>query len=128
MTVARGEFDVKLAAQQDEERFAMGRMTIAKQFHGDIEGTSVGQMLSWLNAAGDSGGYVALERLTGTLHGRKGSFALQHSSTALRGAQQQQIIVVPGSGDSELAGLTGTMTIQIKDRKHFYEFSYRLEP
>jgi hypothetical protein len=127
MTVARGEFDVKMAAQQDAEQFASGRMTIDKQFRGDLEGTSVGQMLSWLNAGGDSGGYVAIERVTATLNGRKGTFALQHSSTVFRGAQEQLIIVVPGSGGGDLAGLTGSMTIAIEDRKHFYTFSYRLE-
>ncbi|MCC6162345.1 MAG: DUF3224 domain-containing protein [Acidobacteria bacterium] len=128
MTTARGEFDVKLSPQEDEARFASGRMTIDKTFRGDLTGTSTGQMLSFLNAARDSGGYVAIERVTGTLHGKAGSFAFQHGSTMARGAQHQSVIVVPGSGEGELAGLTGTLTIEIKDKQHFYVFEYHLEP
>lgn len=127
MIHATGEFDVTLSQQSDGDPFAMGRMTIDKTFRGDLAATSQGQMLSFLNAAGDSGGYVAIERVTGTLAGRKGSFALQHSSTMERGAQHQNVIVVPGSGTGELSGLVGSMVIEIKDRKHFYDFAYQLE-
>ncbi len=123
---ARGEFEVKLDRQSDDARFAMGRMTIDKTFHGDLEATSQGQMLSFLNAAGDSGGYVAIERVTGTLGGRKGSFALQHSSVMDASGQHQNVFVVPGSGTGELAGLIGSMVIENKDRKHFYDFTYSL--
>lgn len=127
MIHAKGEFDVALSQQSDADPFAMGRMTMDKTFRGDLAATSKGQMLSFLNAAGDSGGYVAIERVTGTLAGRKGSFALQHSSTMESGAQHQNVMVVPGSGTDELSGLTGSMVIEIKDRKHFYDFAYRLE-
>lgn len=126
MIHVRGEFDVNLSRQSDEDSFAMGRMTIDKTFRGDLAGTSKGQMLAFLNAAGDSGGYVAIERVTGTLSGKKGSFALQHSSTMDRGAQHQNVIVVPGSGTDELSGLIGSMVIDIRDRKHFYDFAYSL--
>ena len=127
MSRATGEFDVKLSQQSDENPFAMGRMTIDKTFRGDLAGTSKGQMLAFLNAAGDSGGYVAIEHVTGTLAGRQGSFALQHSSTMERGAQHQNVFVVPGSGTAELSGLTGSMIIAIKGRNHFYDFTYSLE-
>jgi hypothetical protein len=126
MKHATGEFDVTLSQQADEEPFAMGRMTIDKTFRGDLTGTSKGQMLSFLNEARDSGGYVAIERVTGTLAGKKGSFALQHSSTMERGAQHQSVMVVPGSGTGELSGLIGSMVIEIKDRKHLYDFTYAL--
>ena len=73
-----------------------------------------------------SAGYVAMERVTGTLHGRSGAFTLQHSGTMTRGAQQLSVTVVPDSGTEELAGLAGKMTIDIVDGKHFYSFDYTL--
>lgn len=127
MAIAKGQFDVRLSPQVDEERFASGRMTIDKTFSGDLTATSQGQMLSWLNGAKDSGGYVALERVQGTLAGRSGSFVLQHSSTMRTGSQQQQIFVVPGSGDGELTGLAGSMTIDIRDGVHSYTFDYTID-
>lgn len=127
MAIAKGQFDVKLSPQVDEERFASGRMTIDKTFRGDLTATSQGQMLSWLDSAGDSGGYVAIERVTGTLAGRSGSFVLQHSSTMRGGSQQQQVFVVPASGDGELKGVAGSMTIDIRDRVHYYTFDYAID-
>ena len=124
---ARGPFDVTLAPQQDAGAPAtLGRMTIDKRFHGDLEATSQGQMLSAMTDTKGSAGYVAVERVTGTLAGRRGSFVLQHSGTMNRGAPQLSVTVVPDSGTGELAGLAGAMTVTIADGKHSYEFEYTL--
>jgi hypothetical protein len=119
-----GTFDVKLTPQPDDN--PVGRFTLDKRFHGDLDATSVGQMLAIRGDVEDSAGYVAMERVTGTLSGRSGSFALQHSGTMARGAPSLSIVVVPDSGAGELVGLSGTMNIVITDGKHFYEFDYRL--
>jgi hypothetical protein len=99
-----------------------------KQFHGDLEGTS---KLEMLTAAADStgaGAYVALERVTGTLHGRRGSFVLMHSGTRTRDGQHLTVTVAPGLGTGQLAGLAGTMTITIVDKQHLYDLDYTLPP
>ena len=126
-TYASGTFEVKLAPQDDKSEDAtLGRMTIDKQFHGDLEGVSRGQMLTALTSVEGSAGYVAIERVSGTLHGRSGSFTLQHSSVLRRGEPEQNIIVVPDSGTGQLAGLAGKMVIKIADGKHSYDFEYTL--
>jgi hypothetical protein len=127
-THASGSFDVTLTPQAPDEATgaALGRLVIDKQFHGDLEATSKGQMLAAGTAVEGSAGYVAIEQATGTLHGRSGSFVLQHNGTMTRGAGQLTITVVPDSGTGELAGLAGTMTINIVDGKHLYEFEYSL--
>lgn len=101
-------------------------MSIDKQFHGDLEGTSKGQMLSAMGSVKGSAGYVAMEKVTGTLHGRGGSFVLQHSGTMNRGVPQLLVTVVPDSGTDQLAGLTGTLAIIIDSGKHSYDFEYSL--
>jgi hypothetical protein len=101
-------------------------MSIDKQFHGDLEASSKGQMLAAMTSVKGSAGYVAIEQVTGSLHGRNGTFVLQHSGTMTRGAPQLIVSVVPDSGTAELAGLTGTMTIIVTDGKHSYEFDYTL--
>ena len=123
---AEGRFDVKLAPMEadHESGAAIGRMTIDKQFHGDLEATSHGQMLAHRTATQGSAGYVAMEVVAGMLHGRSGSFVLQHSGTMDRGAPSLVITVVPGSGTDELTGLRGTMSIIIADGKHSYDFEY----
>jgi len=127
---ASGTFEVKLNPQPQEnnvgDRF-VGRMSIDKQFHGDLEGTSMGQMLSVLGDAKGSAGYVAMERVVGTLHGHNGTFALQHSGTMTRGNSHLTITVVSDSGTDQLVGLAGAMTINVVDGKHFYEFEYMLD-
>jgi hypothetical protein len=126
---SNGPFDVALAPQPLSDVAApagLGRMSIDKRFHGELEATSQGEMLSWRDAAMTSGGYVALELVRGTLAGREGSFVLQHSSTMTRGAPEQSIIVVPDSGTEELIGLAGRMTIVIADGRHSYHFEYTL--
>jgi hypothetical protein len=127
MTQARGTFDVKVTPVADADADpALGRMTLEKQFRGDLAAASRGQMLTAGNPATGSAGYVAIERVSGTLHGRRGSFALQHSGSMTRGALQLVITVVPGSGTDELSGLTGRMAITIEGGKHSYEFDYAL--
>lgn len=124
---ASGTFDVKLNPQSPEPGVgdpSVGRMAIDKQFHGDLEAVSKGQMLAAGTDVPGSAGYVAIERVSGTLHSRRGSFALQHSGTMNRGAPQLSITVVPDSGTDELAGLSGQMSIKIADGKHYYEFEY----
>src|SRR3954470_10588806 len=123
-THASGSFEVRLTPQAPDEATgaALGRLVIDKQFHGDIEATSKGQMLAAGTATEGSAGYVAIEQATGTLHGRSGSFVLQHIGTMSRGEGQLVITVVPDSGTSELIGLAGTMTITIVDGKHMYGF------
>jgi hypothetical protein len=125
---ASGTFEVKLTPQDDKsEDSTRGRMLINKKFHGDLIGTSEGQMLTAMTHVKDSAGYVAIERVNGTLQGRKGSFVLQHSGTMTRGTQSLTITVVPDSGTDELEGLTGKMTIRIADGKHYYDFEYPLQ-
>jgi Protein of unknown function (DUF3224) len=126
---ATGTFDVKIGAQSDDfaKTANLGRMTIDKQFHGDLEGTSKGEMLSFgTGQKGSSGAYVALEQVTGTLNGRSGTFVLQHSATMTRGVPQLSLTVVPDSGTGQLAGLAGSMKIIIADGKHSYDFDYSL--
>jgi len=126
-THASGTFDVKLNPLQTyntAEASSLRRMSIDKQFHGDLDATSQGEMLSAMSAVEGSAGYVAIERVSGTLHGRSGSFVLQHNATMTRGTPYLNIIVVPDSGTGDLAGLTGSMNIIITDGKHFYEFDY----
>ena len=129
MSHATGTFDVKVTPQTDDKNAdpALGRMTIDKQFHGDLEGTSKGQMLTGMTEVKGSAGYVAIEKVTGTLKGRSGSFILQHTGVMNRNVPQLTITVVPDSGTGELTGLAGTLTIKIAaDGKHSYDFEYTL--
>ena len=124
---AKGTFDIKGTPRSGNdvaESLNARRMMFHKTFHGDLQGTSVVEMLGIMNEELASGAYVALERFTGAVGGRRGSFYLQHSSTMTRGAPSQRIMVVPDSGAEGLAGITGSMTIEIVDKKHFYVFSY----
>jgi hypothetical protein len=127
MAHASGTFDVKLTPQTtDGQDAALGRMSIDKQFHGDIEGTSKGEMLTGMTSVKGSAGYVAMEKVSGTLQGRHGTFILQHSATMDRGAPQLSVTVVPDSGTGELVGLSGKLMIKIADGKHSYQFEYAL--
>jgi hypothetical protein len=122
MPRAAGTFEVKLTPQPDDS--PVGRMTIVKQFHGDLEGSSAGQMLAAMTEVKGSAGYVAIEKVTGSLHGRAGSFVLQHTGTMNRGTPQLSVTVVPDSGTGDLAGLSGSLNIIIEGGKHSYEFDY----
>lgn len=126
---ASGRFDVTLIPQSppDEgEGATLGRLAIDKRFHGELDATSRGEMLSAMTAVKGSAGYVAIERVTGRLHGRSGSFVLQHSGTMTRGEKSLTLTVVPDSATGELAGLSGRMGIDIVDGEHFYTFDYEL--
>ncbi len=126
---ASGTFEVKinpLVPYNNAEGANAGRMSIDKQFQGDLKATSKGEMLTASTNIKGSAGYVAIERVTGKLQGRSGSFALQHSGTMTRGALQLIITVVPDSGTGQLVGLAGKMTITIADGKHSYDFEYTL--
>jgi hypothetical protein len=125
---ASGTFDVKMTPQPPDDKTdgTIGRYAIDKQFHGDLEGTSKGEMLGAGSPATGSAGYVAMEKVSGTLRGRTGTFVLQHSGTMHKGTQQMTVTVVPESGTGQLAGIAGTLTIKITAGKHFYEFDYTL--
>jgi hypothetical protein len=128
-TRATGTFDVKLHPQPLSDPGAdatLGRLSIDKQFHGDLKGSSKGEMLSAGTAVKGSAGYVAIERVTGTLDNRPGSFVLQHSGTMTRGEPALSVTVVPDSGTGQLTGLTGRMAIKIDGGVHSYEFDYTL--
>ena len=124
---ATGTFDVKLAPLAAcAEGSPLARMSIDKQFQGDLIGSSKGEMLAARSPVSGSAGYVALEQVTATLHGLAGTFVLQHSSTMNRGGATQSITVVPDSGTGELASLAGSMLIIVEGKKHSYEFNYTL--
>jgi hypothetical protein len=130
---ATGPFDVKITPQPQDDKIGdptVGRMSIDKQFHGDLEATSKGQMLTAMTDVKGSAGYVAIERVAGTLRTstgvRTGTFALQHTGTMTRGVPELSVTVVPDSATGQLVGLTGKMTINIADGKHSYDFEYTL--
>ena len=126
---ATGTFDVQLTPQPPDARpeaTFLSRLTITKQFHGDLAATSAGQMLAAMTDVDGSASYVAIERAAGALHGRSGSFILQHYGISDRGSQQLTLAVVPDSGTGDLSGLSGTMAIHIADGLHTYTFDYAL--
>ncbi|MEJ1970699.1 MAG: GNAT family N-acetyltransferase [Rhizomicrobium sp.] len=124
---ALGTFDVTLTPAAGGEGAAdplLGRMIIEKTFHGELDATSKGQMLSAGTAVKGSAGYVAIEKVEGSLKGRKGTFVLQHHGVMTRGSGELKVTVVPDSGTGELEGLEGALGIRIEDGKHFYDFEY----
>ena len=126
---ARGEFVVSLKPlvfEGADAEFKLGRMSIDKQISGDLTATTVGQMLTAMTSTNGSAAYVAIERVSGVLNGKRGTFVLQHSGTMHRGASSLVVTVVPDSGTEELVGLEGEFKINIEEGKHFYEFTYRL--
>ena len=126
---ATGTFDVKLNPldlAEAGEGDTRARMSINKRFHGDLETTSTGEMLSAMTAIQGSAGYVAMERVVGTLQGQSGSFVLQHSGTMNRGEPSLAVAVVPDSGTGQLQGLAGTLAISIREGTHYYTFDFRL--
>ena len=125
---ARGTFDVTLAplAPHHTGEHALGRMSIDKTFHGDLEATSAGEMLAGMTAVKSSAAYVAIERVTGALGGREGSFLLQHTGVMHRGAPTLVVTVVPDSGTGDLSGLSGTMQIIVDGKQHSYVMEYTI--
>lgn len=128
-TIAKGTFEVEMKPQSDaavQNGVSLGRMSLDKTFEGDLVATGRGEMLTALTPIKGSAGYVAIERITGTLNGRNGSFVFQHAGSMDGGAQQLSITVVPGSGTGELLGISGIFRLEIAGGKHFYEFEYAL--
>ena len=127
---ARGTFDVTVTPQTMTHAAGagprLGRLSLDKTYHGDLEATAVGEMLAGGTSEKTSAGYVAMEEVRGTLNGRRGSFLLQHSGTLNRGAPSLTVTVVPDSGTEELIGLSGSLTIIIEGKKHSYEFEFSL--
>lgn len=126
MPQAKGTFEVKLVPRTEAES-PIGRLAIDKKFEGDLDATSAGEMLAAQGDVEGSAGYVAMERVTGSLGGRTGAFVLQHRGVMTRGAPELTITVVPDSGTNALRGLAGTMSIDITDGRHFYDFAYTLD-
>lgn len=126
---AIGSFEVKINPLEPfngNEGAMLGRMSIEKTFKGDLEATGKGEMLTGGDPKTGSAGYVAMEQVTGALHGRKGTFLLQHNGSMNRGAPSLTIEVVPDSGTGDLVGIAGTLSIKIENGQHFYEFDYTL--
>ena len=123
---AAGPFEVKLTPQPPGEDAVLGRLALNKDFHGDLEATSTGQMLAFSSSVKGSAGYVAMEHVSGSLRGRQGTFVLQHNGIMTRGEGQLSVTVVPDSGTEGLVGLSGTMRIDIAGGKHSYVFEYTL--
>lgn len=128
---AKGSFEPVLTPQPPEDKAegsTLGRMSISKKWHGGLDATSAGQMLTALTDVKGSAGYVAIERVTGKLNGRSGSFVLQHMGILDRGAPHLTVTIVPDSGTGQLAGIAGgTMNLIIEaDGKHLYELDYTL--
>ena len=127
-SIAKGSFTVEMKPQGDPDvadGVSLGRLLLQKRFEGELEASSQVEMLTAMTPVQGSAGYVAIERVTGSLHGKTGSFVFQHTGTMSRGAQQLSISVVPDSGTGELTGLSGTFRIEIVEGKHFYEFEYQ---
>ena len=124
---AKGEFEVKRTPQGELEiggDIRIGHMRFDKQFHGPLTATSVVHMLAVMSATPGSGAYVAIERIDGTLEGRRGSFFAQHNGVMDRGKPSLDLTVVPDTGTDALTGLRGRIAIDIVDGKHFYTFDY----
>jgi hypothetical protein len=127
--VAMGPFQVtRVAVPAAFEKASLGRHSLDKVFSGDLEATSLGEMISAGGSVPGSAGYVAMERVTGTLHGRSGAFVLQHSATMDRGTPTMTITVVPDTGTDGLTGLSGSMRIVVDKGQHSYEFEYAIKP
>lgn len=129
LQVAIGRFTVEMtptAEPQVADGVSLGRLALRKVFTGDLEGTGDGEMLTARTPVDGSAGYVAIERVVGTLHGRVGSFVMQHSGTMDRGAPQLSISVVPDTGTGALVGITGTFHLEVVDGVHRYRLHYTL--
>ncbi len=123
---AHGTFAVKMGAPTPGPGEGLSRFSMDKEIHGGLEGTSKGEMIAGGDYSLGTAGYVAMERVTGTLEGKAGSFSLQHTATMNGKALDMDIVVTPGSGTGELKGITGTFRITIKDGQHFYDLDYDL--
>lgn len=127
MQKIRGEFTVKMIPAESVSP-SVGEFRLDKTYHGALTATGQGKMLTGMTDTKDSAAYVAIEQIDGTLDGKKGSFLICHRGFMKRGEKELQIRIVSDSGKGELSGIHGTMSIDIRDGKHFYEFEYSLEP
>ena len=129
-SLAVGTFEVTMNAEPPydlNDGASIGRVSIKKEFSGDLHASSTVEMIGARSVlVKGSAGYVAIERVTGSLHGKSGSFVLQHSGTMTRGKGELHVRVVPDSATGELKGLSGRMTIEISDGNHSYAFEYTL--
>jgi hypothetical protein len=126
MPHATGPFDVTVTPQETAPDAPVARMLLYKQFHGDLDAVAKGEMIAASEALTGAAVYVAIDRVTGTLHGRSGSFLIAHRGTMSSEGQRLDIIIVPGSGTGQLVGITGTLGIDIVEKKHFYRVDYEL--
>ncbi|MDO8073163.1 DUF3224 domain-containing protein [Janthinobacterium sp. SUN176] len=129
MPTIRGTFDVTITPETLSDTAAqsgLGRLSLDKRYHGALDASARGEMLSARASVAGSAGYVALERVEGTLDGRHGSFYLQHSGTMTRGAPALSVTVVPDTGTEQLQGLSGSLAIRIEEGKHYYAFTYEI--
>ncbi|MGK5048382.1 DUF3224 domain-containing protein [Janthinobacterium sp. GB4P2] len=129
MPAITGAFDVKISPETLSDTAAqsgLGRLSLAKRYHGALDASAQGEMLSVRAAVAGSAGYVALERVEGILDGRHGSFYLQHSGSMMRGLPSLSVSVVPDTGTGQLQGLSGSLAIRIEDGKHYYAFTYEI--
>jgi len=123
---AKGPFDVTITPQESAPDAAVARMLLYKEFHGDLEAIAHGEMMAAGEPLTGAGVYVAIDRVTGTLHGRSGSFLMAHRGVRNADGQELSIVIVPGSGTGQLTGITGTIGIEIVDKKHFYSVEYEM--
>ena len=123
---AKGSFDVKITPQESAPDAPVARMLLYKEFHGDLEAVAHGEMMAADEALTGAGVYVAIDRVTGTLHDRSGSFLMAHRGIANADGQQLDIVIVPGTGTGQLTGITGSVGIRIEEKKHFYTIDYTL--
>lgn len=126
LTHAKGSFDVTITPQESASDAPVARMLLYKEFHGDLEAIAHGEMMAAHEPLTGAGVYVAIDRVSGTLHGKAGSFIIAHRGIRNSEGQQLEIVIVAGSGTGQLAGITGTVGIEIVDKKHFYSVEYEL--
>ena len=127
MPTVHGTFDVTMHPEppySERDGVTLARAVFDKTFHGPLTATGRVEFLSV--RAGENAAYVALERIEGTLDGRAGSFVVTHRALASRAAKTLQIEVVPGTGTGALAGLEGTIDVEIVEKKHHYTMTYAL--
>ena len=127
MRHAKGSFDVTLTPQESAADAPVARMLLYKEFHGDLEAIAHGEMMAAHEPLTGAGVYVAIDRVTGTLHGQSGSFLIAHRGVRNADGQELSIVIVSGSGTGQLTGITGTVGIEIVDRKHFYSVEYEMK-
>ena len=127
MRHAKGSFDVTLTAQESAADAPVARMLLYKEFHGDLEAIAHGEMMAAHEPLTGAGVYVAIDRVTGTLHGQSGSFLIAHRGVRNADGQELSIVIVSGSGTGQLTGITGTVGIEIVDKKHFYSVEYEMK-